>query len=130
MYSEMQKQATEGLFRELEITIEQGRFEESAHKENTPHADLSQRIVRLSLDTNRQIPDGVSRCDRSVVAALLEEQVKYLTSERDKLLEEHRAALQKQLEEHQQSLNHLAKERVEYERNLGEIEGENEDLLD
>lgn len=30
VYSEMQKQATEGLFRELEVTIEQGRHGETS----------------------------------------------------------------------------------------------------
>jgi hypothetical protein len=50
VYSEMQKQATEGLFRELEITIEQGRPDCSVG-EGTPQADLSERIVRLSLNS-------------------------------------------------------------------------------
>ena len=76
MQNEMQKQANEGLFRELEITIEQGRPDGSI---GTPHADVSQRINRLSLESAFQIPDVASRCDRSVLPALLEEQVKYLT---------------------------------------------------
>ena len=83
----MQKQTTEQLFRELDITIEQqGMFEESAHKENNLLADLSERIEALSLDSNRQIPDGVSRGDRSLVLSVVEEQVKSLTLERDTLL--------------------------------------------
>lgn len=74
--------------------------------------------------------DAVSRCDRSVIGGLLEEQVKYLTQERDRILLEQRVALQNQLEEHQKSLNHLAEERVEYERNLGEVEAECEEVYE
>ena len=54
------------------MTIEQGMLEESAHIENTPNADLSQRMLRLSLGTSH-------RGEKSALAALLEDQVKTLT---------------------------------------------------
>jgi hypothetical protein len=64
----------------LEITIEHGRFENSV-LEGTPQAEVSQRILRLSLGSAgpMHFGDAVSRCDRSVIGGLLEEQVKYLT---------------------------------------------------
>lgn len=74
--NEMQNQANEGLFRELEKTIEMGRIEGSVAN---PNEEMSQRLNRLSLESALQIPDNYSRCDRSILPIMLEEQVKYLT---------------------------------------------------
>ncbi len=76
MKNEMQNQANEGLFRELEKTIEMGRIEGSVAN---PNEEMSQRLNRLSLESALQIPDNYSRCDRSILPIMLEEQVKYLT---------------------------------------------------
>ena len=68
--------------------------------------------------------------DRSVIGSLLEEQVRHLTAERDRLLQEHQANLKLQLEEYQESLNYLAIERVEHQREKNEVEAELEEIYD
>lgn len=52
----------------------------------------------------------------------------HLLSERDRILQEQRDALQKQLQEHQDNLNNLVKEQVEYEKNHEDMECEMESL--